>query len=417
MNKSKFSLNNIFQNNRIVLLISLAVAIFIWISITPNRETNIAVTVNIDTSNSAINELDLEILEGQGTPISVTVVGKWYEISTLTENDIKITPILSDVTKAGTYDIQIIAQPAVDGANFSVTKVTPDKIAATFDRTFTRPLEIVPKVSGVSAQEGLIADPPVVNIGSDTNIIKIKGPKSVIEKIDSIVAEVNVEETLSTTTSYTAPIKVLDVNGKEIDTSKLKIPITEAQVTIPIMKKRVVSVEPSFTNMPSSMNNKSIKYTLSSSLLELIGPPDVIDAYDVHTLEPIDFSDLTPNNKSFVKEIILPSGVKTTNGIDAITVNVDMSAYAKKKIVVKETKIINNVSNKNVTVFTNESTVEIVGHKSIINTIKSSDLYLEYDMQPLQDATGEHIVNAIVKSKNDKKVWGIGTYKVQIKIQ
>jgi YbbR domain-containing protein len=418
MNKSKFSLNQIFQNNRIVLLISFVIAISIWITITPNRETDIAVTVNIDTTNTAVGELGLQILEGQGTPVSVTVAGKWYEISSLTENDIKVSAVLTDVTKAGSYELLVSAQPASPSANFSVTKVTPNKITVTFDYTYTRGFEIVPVVSGVTAAKGLIADTPVVDIGAESNLIQITGPKSVVETIDSVVAEVDVDEVLSTTTSYNAAIKVLDKNGREIDSSRLTMPVTEAKVTVPINKSKTVPIVATFTNMPKSYEKTDAQfYSLSEREVNLIGPPEVMNDLDEITLDPINFNEITPDNNTFVVSLNLPSGVKTTVDISDITVNVDMDGIDEKEISVKNFKAVNNNGSHKVSVLTESVAVQVVGDQSAIDSLSAGDVYLEYDMSNLQNASGVHMVAAVLKSDKYNNIWQNGSYQIQIRIE
>ena len=67
-----------------------------------------------------------------------------------------------------------------------------------------------------------MAETAVVS-GTESDTISIKGPRTVINKIDSVVAYAEVNATLSESTTYDAEIQLYDENGELIDASNLTL--------------------------------------------------------------------------------------------------------------------------------------------------------------------------------------------------
>ena len=81
--KARSTISAMLKSNRFIFAISLIAAILLWVTVTPNRETPIGMTVNIDTADTAAETLGLKVVSGQGQSVDVTVAGKWYVISEL----------------------------------------------------------------------------------------------------------------------------------------------------------------------------------------------------------------------------------------------------------------------------------------------------------------------------------------------
>ena len=120
--KARSTISAMLKSNRIIFAISLIAAILLWVTVTPNRETTIGMTVNIDTADTAAETLGLKVVSGQGQSVDVTVAGKWYVISELTDKDIKLTYSLGDVTKTGEYELVLSASKAAANSDYEIVK-------------------------------------------------------------------------------------------------------------------------------------------------------------------------------------------------------------------------------------------------------------------------------------------------------
>ncbi len=412
--KNKFSISNLFRNNKVVFVISLLAAIAIWITVSPNRDMTIGMTVNIDTSDTSAGSLGLEVVSGQGQHVDVTVSGKWYVISELTDKDIKLSYSLGDVTKTGEYELALTASKASANSDYEIVKVNPEKITVSFDYIYTRSFKIEAKAPNIKAKEGFVLGSPVVN--SDSSIIDITGPKSVVEKISRVVAQVDTKATLSSSASYPVTLKLYDENNDEISTESLTLPFTEVDVTVPVNKSKSLALKVDFTNAPEYYLKNPLSYSLSVSKINVLGPAEAIDALDEYTIGSIDFKDISPSKNKYTFELKLPSGVTTIDDITKVECTLDVSSLSSKTVEVTNFTTINEPDGKSVSITTTKKSVTVVGPKSVISSLKSENVYLECNLTDYADNTGEIVADAVLKSKKHNNVWGAGEYQIQVKI-
>ena len=67
---------------------------------------------------------------------------------------------------------------------------------------------------------------------------KSTGPAEDIARISQCVVEKDIDQELTSSYSETLPIQFLDVDGNELDLKYVVSDVTEARVTIPILKKK-----------------------------------------------------------------------------------------------------------------------------------------------------------------------------------
>lgn len=412
--KARTTISAMLKSNRFIFAISLIAAILLWVTVTPNRETIIAMSVNIDTADTAAETLGLKVVSGQGQSVDVTVSGKWYVISELTDKDIKLTYSLGDVTKTGEYELVLSASKAMANSDYEIVKVNPESIKVSFDYIYTRSFKIEVKAPNIKASDGFILDSPVID--SDNSIIDITGPRSIVEKIASVQALVNNKATLSSAVSYTVPLVLYDSNGKEISSDQLTLPFTEVGVTVPINKSKSVPLTVDFANVPEYYKKTPLKYTLSVKQVNVVGSAEVIDSINSLSLGTIDFSEISPSKNSFNFDLKLPSGVKSIDDIDKVTCKLDTSGIKSKSVEVTSFTTVNAPTNARVSIVTTKKAVTVAAPKNLIGSISAADLYLECDMSSYTENKGEIVADAVLKSKKYNSVWGVGRYQIQIKV-
>ena len=403
--------SSIFKNNKIVFVLSLLIAIVLWVTVSPDRSVTIGMTLNIKNT-TAIDKLGLEVINGQNQHIKVNVTGKWYVISELTEKDIELNYSLNEITKPGEYEIALTANKLSNNSNYSITSVTPDVVRVSFDSIIKRSFAVECSAPDITAKEGYILEAPVVN--TDSSLIEITGPMSVVEKISKVEAKVDVKAVLNNSTSYKVPINAYDEKGRVIDTEYLNLPFTEVDVTVPISKSKKIDLKVDFSNAPDYYVKNPLDYELSVSSLNVIGTPDVIEKLEELNIGTIDFADITKANNKFSFSLNLPSGVRTVDDVTEISCVVDVSGFSSKAVKVTNIKPINVPQGSTAKVITTKKSVDIMAPKSIISSIKDSDIYLECD---LENKTGEFIVEKVNLKSEFGTVWGTGDYKkIQIKV-
>lgn len=426
-------ISNLLYNKKFSIVLSLLLAFALWLGIAmtenPVRQqtfTDVAATVTLEGTAAA--DLGLGIISDVASQkFSVTVSGPNYIVSSLKAEDFMLSASTIDINSAGNYSLEVVATSNSNKSGYVVTSIIPSTIDVVCDFIDTKEFTIVPKLIGVSAAEGLVAETPVIS-DSQQSTVTIKGPRSTMEKIASVGTYAQVNSTLSTSQTfnsdvvlydsndkvlyrYTADGTVYDANENIVTNSYLSLSFTSVKVTQPISKKKVVACKPVFVNLPSGITENNLKYTLSQSKVTVIGTPEIVDKLDSISLSTIDFRNVSTTSNSFEVSATLPDGVKILENIDAFYVDIDMSSYSIKSLEIKNIRCLG--LDGSLKAKTDKSVfVKICGPSQVIKNINVSDLFVVVDLT--DKAAGDYTVEAVIKSDVYDSVWQLGTYNTSV---
>ncbi len=429
----RFRLSTLLFNRKFTIALSVVLAFSLWLGISmtenPIRErtfNNLSATITLENT-AASDGLGLGIASDVSSQkFSVTVSGPNYIVSSLRADDFSLVADTTNVNSPGLQTVKIV--PSSNKSGFTIN-VAPATVNIVVDNFVSKEFVISPKLIGVSTDDGLIADTPIVT-DSQYSSITIKGPSTTLEKIASVgsIAEVNNKLESSQTFDsyivlygennevlyrYTDEGIVQDANNNIVTNSFLTLPFTSVKVTQPIVKTKTVDCIPMFINLPDGMTKKDVKYTLSQQKVTVIGAPESIDAISSIELAPIDFREVTTKTHSFERAATLPSGVRLTENIESFTVDINVSDCVETTVNVKNIRTV-GVS-KGLNAKPDKSVrVTVCGPKNVIKKIDADDFYVVVD---LTDKTeGTHNVEAVLKSDVYNDVWQIGTYTISVKL-
>lgn len=418
---TKFSLKKLLSNKKFTISFSIIAAFVIWLSIvinqtpTINKEiTNIPITIN--TSGTVSGELGLDAVSGDLSRMATVMVsGEAYSVYNLTSNDIQVTASLSSVTAPGRYELDLVAK-RVNGGDYDVLSVSPSSISVTFDYIDTKEFTIIPKVTGVSAVNGLVAQEAIVS-DSSQSIISVRGPRSQMDKLSTVMALVTANEQLSTTKTYDAQIELLDSDGEILNNELYTLPFTTVKVSVPISKVITVPIlPPTFANSNISVSTDLIEYSMSESVVTIIGPEETINTITGVELENIDIFNLSPDNYVFDVPLALPDGVKTVDNSTTVTVTVNMSGYTVRTFTVPKDNLItiNRPNDCNILLQSAIKNVRVCGPRSIIESLRDEDIFAQVDLKG--KSVGDYTVPIVIKSNKTGGVWQLGTYEGRVHI-
>ena len=430
----KYHLGNLLYNKKFTIVLSVILAFALWLGIamTENpvrQQTFTDVGASVTLEGTAAADLGLGIISDVASQrFSVTISGPNYIVSSVKAEDFSLSASTIDINSAGTYNLEVTASSNSNKSGYTVTSISPSSIDVTVDFIDTKEFTLVPKLIGVSASDGLVAETPVIS-DSQQSTVTIKGPRSTIEKIATVgtIAEVNSTlETSQTFSSdvvlydsndkilyrYTADGTVYDANENIVTNSYLTLSFTNVKVTQPISKKKTVNCKAVFSNLPAGMSEHDINYQLSQSKVTVIGTPEIVDKIDNISLSPIDFRTVSTTANSFEVSASLPDGVKFLENIDEVfIVDINVSGFAETTLEIKNIRCLGLDSDLKAK--TGKSIkVKLCGPKNIIRNINASDLFAVID---LTDKTaGDYTVEAVIKSDVYDNIWQIGTYSTSV---
>lgn len=434
---SKLMLRSLLYNKRFTISLSIILSFIIWLVVminqNPIREhtfNEVSATVSIE--NTVASEMGLGIVSDvSNQKFTVTVSGPNYIVSSLKADDFSIYADITNVNSAGTYTLNIMGSRNSRKSGYTFTSISPATIDVTFDYIDTKEFTVVPRLVGVSAAEGLIAETPVAST-TDQSSITIKGPRSLMNRISSVIAYAEVNKTLTSTQTFASDIilydekdsiiyrynsdgKIYDESGAVVSTSYLSLSNTSVNITQPISKKRTVNVAVSFTNMPSGFTIGDISYSIDHTTVTIIGTPDVVDNTSTLTLSAIDFRSISKTSNKFEISPTLPDGVKLLDTIDYFTVSVDTSNYQEAVFNVTDIRVQGVASGLTAKTAYSVKNVKICGPKDLISKIRASDLYATVDLT--DKSAGDHTVEAVIKCSKYNNVWQVGTYSTSVTIK
>lgn len=413
-----FHLRKLLGNKRFTVPFSLGLAFVLWLVITINQNPIIErsfsdMTINVNLENTFASDKGMSIVDDISTQkFTVVVRGASYAVSSIKSGDINVYASAASVDAPGEYDLDVMASKTNQLANYEILSVTPSTMKVSFDYIDTKDFTIKPKTEGATAKDGLIAENGIVS-GTENDTVTISGPRTVMNKISSVVALAKVNKTLDVSETFDADIVLYDEQGNQISDEHLTLSINKVKVTVPISKTKTVPVLVDFTNLPNRFDKNSISYSLNYSSVTVIGKPETVDKTESVTLSPIDLTAVSLTANSFDVSAKLPEGVRLVDNIEYFNVKLNIDDYSQKVITVSDITCNGLGSGLKIQNIAEIKNVRICGPKSVIKNIGSA--YAEIDLSG--KTAGQHSVEVNISFKENNNVWAIGTYTTTVSIK
>ena len=413
-----FHLRKLLGNKRFTVPFSLGLAFVLWLVITINQNPIIErsfsdMTINVNLENTFASDKGMSMVGDISTQkFTVVVRGASYAVSSIKSGDINVYASAASVDAPGEYNLDVMASKTNQLANYEILSVTPSTMKVSFDYIDTKDFTIKPKTEGATAKDGLIAENGIVS-GTENDTVTISGPRTVMNKISSVVALAKVNKTLDVSETFDADIVLYDEQGNQISDEHLTLSINKVKVTVPISKTKTVPVLVDFTNLPNGFDKNSISYSLNYSSVTVIGKPETVDKTESVILSPIDLTAVSPTANSFDVSAKLPEGVRLVDNIEYFNVKLNIDNYSQKVITVSDITCNGLGSGLKIQNIAEIKNVRICGPKSVIKNIGSA--YAEIDLSG--KTAGQHSVEVNISFKENNNIWAIGTYTTTVSIK
>ena len=413
----KFSLRNLFSNDRAVLVLSLLLAVICWfvVALSVDTEANVAVEnvpVNLVSQSSVLNSLDLHAIDADNLEVDVHIRGERLVVGSVEKEDIRIIADLSRVSGPGTIEIPLTA---VNNTNqdFDIVNVSPATLTVKFDRLLTKSLPVTANITGLTVDEDYVVENETVSPATVT----VSGPEIDVDKVASCVVNIEVDGKLEKPTTYQSDIILLDSSGEPIESTFITVDTTIAEVVVPVKKIEVLPLVVEFVNVPTGFPMDELSYSLSNSSIKVAGNPDVLSRYREINLGYIDMKALD-FSENYEFDISLPSGFTNIDHLQTVEVtfdeiNVDEGLFTISNFLVK-----NRPASYEVSVTTTRLTnVRILGDKDILATLSADDIIAEIDLSERNIQPGQFSVPLKIYMPTKGFVWAVGDYTAIINVK
>ena len=421
MADKKIKLRKLIFNDKYLIITALILAVLVWVVTSLNIGTDETRTIHIDTSIKLSDELQEQLgmkyyTLQNSVDLHVSISGAKYVIGQVTEDDLKIKFDSSNVTRAGEQSIPIQVSNKSSTKDFTVTSVYPNTVDAYFDVEETRDFEVSIVYDDSNVANGYMFGTPVIS--DDT--VSIVGPKSYVDRIQRVDAEVDFGANKDITESYNTECKI-QIKGSGVEANYMKVystndaeqPIDSVDVTLPVLMIVNLPVSVDFENEPKSVikNAVNTSYSVDKLRVGVLRGADVSNA----VLGEINYNDLKIGKNIFTFDTSDIQGAAVIDGQnDKVTVTVDVSDADYEEITVPITtssvdfKGVPKGSSARVRRLDKYS-VRVIVPKG--TTLNESDLKIVADISKIKD--DECKLDISVKNKSS---WVVSDYTATVNV-
>lgn len=394
------------RNNTVLKILSLLVAIFLWIYVM--GEVNPTTTQTIENvpvellNGDTLEQRDLAIRGGSSFAVDVVVEGRKADLNNINRDDIKASADLFGYEK-GENDVPVSVELP---ENVSLHQIKTPKIKVTLEELISVYKQVSVRFTG-STERG--TEPGGVTV-SPTEI-EVKGGKSAVNSVKSVQAEVPASDIRDDSRSFTANTVAVDSNNDPVSDVSLSADTVEVQASLYYIKTVPLKVEIEGT-VPAAYEMTDISVPDEISIR---GPKSAVDSISSVTAEPVDISKV---KASTTLKIVpdLPQGVEVADDSKNIGVKIKIKGLATKTITLstKNSKLENVEDGFNAYINTAEIKVTVTGSEELLEDVSGNDFQVSVDLKDLKE--GNHSVTAKVTAEKKFNSMKISPKKVEVTI-
>ena len=386
------------MNNLGLKILAFLAAVTLWFlvvnidnPVTDRTFTDIPVTVVNDDIVTASNRT-YQILDGT-QQVNVTVTATRQELSRITADDIHAVADMRELTLGTQVPIKV----TIEGHSYEEAYSTPRNLQVKIEEEARNNFPITPTTIG-TVREGYV----IGNLRADPEGVTIRGPKSVLNSINRVCAEVDVSG-LSENAELEANLILYDVNNNVIDQTLLVNNLGDEGVSVEVELYQT-------KNVPIDIDTSGISAAEGYSIGEIsCEPQEVLLSGDEDAMKELD-------------EIQIPESELELAGLTERTERtVDITEYLPDGV----TLVDPNANNVVVTIPVNQPGAQVfeVSTNSIVVSNLASNLEVSYgttvDLE-LQIRGPEETLQSLTLAKKVsidlKNYTSTGTYTVPLKV-
>lgn len=400
-------------------ILAVVFAFILWLVVynTDDPTITVSYTTNVTVENaSVVTDMNkcYEVLNGTNT-VSFAVTAKRSVLNKLEDTDFTAVAdmnrmIVNEDGDKANVPIEIISKRS----NSSLKYNEKNKyLEVSLEDLMKRRFIITADTSGKVADGYALGEVTVTN----PNVLNVSGPASIVNKIDSVVATVDVDGMSMNLSDNVIPA-LYDADGQEIDTTKLKLSNTTVTISAKILSVKEIPLVFSTSGVPYG-DNRVVEISSKPETIKVKGSSTTLNPLSSLNI-PGDVLNVSGASEDITTTIdiseYLPDGVELVNASDAtVTVTVRIEAYELKKFNLSTSQINVNGLDSNYDLSFDQSTVAVTvsGLKNDLNKLNTSQLSASIDVTDL--GVGTHQVNLDLNLDEDNYAYQTITVTIEIK--
>ena len=320
-------LKNWFLKNIDIKLLSLFLAIILWLYIAGGENPMVENFIDVSITQTNLSE-DLVIKEFP-TNVSVGIRGPKNIINNISSHQINGIVNFSEISKEGLYKLKVEVTPP---KNTQITRIIPSEIKVEVEKVLTKEVEVEYSLIGVPEKGYSLTDEPQFN-PSKVNII---GAQSVLENVKQTICAIDISG-IKEDLSRKIKVKAVDVNGNEIKEVKIEPDIVGVSISLTRgYPEKQLTVKPKIIGKPAP------GYYIS----EILSNPDEIKIFGNYSkISNIEFLETIPIDVSGITKTLSvkvpPALEEELNIVEGEVELIEVTIQVKEVII---QKILKNIS-------------------------------------------------------------------------
>lgn len=412
--------DKLMKDKRMILLISIAIAVISWVAVQNNsndpRSMRITdIPIDFSSGSEISSQMELQPIGVENVTCQVYVEAVPTVLGTITADDIQVTPSLTNVTGAGTFDLKL-SYRNVSNKDFIITRQSPETIRVKFDRLMTRTFPIEADINGLTYPEDCLVEKEIITPSQVT----LKGPEIDLSKVDRCVVQLDLSEPITSPKVLQGEIILLDAEGNEVSKENITMDADVADVTIPVKRRVELPLKVEFMNVPSGFPVEELeqRMTLSHDTLQVAANPDIIDNYTEIHLGYIDLKTLDMS-KDYTFDVTtkLPDSFTNIDNVETVVAQFDDSNIGTMDLYVDNFVLVNQPDNYEASVVNARLSVHLMGDQEVLATITGNDVVAEIDLSDRSVKEGQFSIPVNVYLPSKGLVWAVGDYSAVVQVK
>ncbi len=292
------------RNNLSTKIISLLFAIFLWFYIiqvqNPEVEKSIR-DIPVQFTKTELEDRGYTLTNDKEVQITVKIKGQRKYISGIKKEDIAAVADVTSIDSIGTHTVNV--DVILPYGSIELVEQNPQHITVTVDEIVVAEKEVVINQLGRPKFGYCVSD-----YRFTPEKVKIKGPKSIVNTIEALSADVDVSGKDEDITVSGVPIQFVGTSGETFNTPYVTLEKSVVDVHCTISKKKTVEIDARFADgVDYMLDDTSVKS------IEIAGASDIIENIDKIPTSKITNGMISKDGEVEVT-LQLPDGVTSLDG-------------------------------------------------------------------------------------------------------
>ena len=396
----------------LALLVSACLWLYVVTVVDPNdTKTIYGVPVTYEEMDS-LEENHLIMTSGQNATVSLKFSGRRSELKQITSESLTVTADVSRIKSEGEQNLTYtVALPdSVSAADVELSDKNPSRLTVTVERAEEKELEIDVEIVNEVA-EGYVADLEAMTVSPE--VLTVYGPVETVEQIESAKVTLDVGQ-VTDTVDNSFPYKLLDADGNEISTDKLRCSTDAVTVTLPVEKYKEIPLQIDFKE-GGGATEENVRTKLTPEYITISGPASAVDSMDSLVVGSVNLATLTQTLTSMDFDIVMPAGVHNVSGESQVSAQITLIGLREKTLEVDRFELENAPEGLEASLKTTVLEITIRGGEEEIDAITADDLTVVVDLSTAKQS-GTFMFPITITSDEYPDVGVVGSASVAVVI-